>query len=416
MLKPKYGNITESVSDFHRMLDGMNRVQPVEHSSYDALDALVREEQDLERLEKTIEHVENVIAGTGLGISEADRRELGVQYGEAANKYSHSADKAERQAQMAKKRGENPALQDKYKEVARRLRRKGKEYKDKQEQIGTKLNVVAESRDIAVNSQYRSGDSALERFRVLAGLEEQVAMPRDAGIFGSTRHNQNYNEMANESLSESRTKEQQYHGQAFLAKGPESKKKDLNDNVNDPTHGGIGGYHPQDPRGFTGKAKAAHDKKQAAVDKQQDVAVRKISQDRAAKAPFKKNKLTLRRRLQGEAVSPAKKRDRVASRYGQKYGATDKATAMFGLSSVKDTKKSFNKLTKKGQDSEKSHMRHFGNAGDSLRGGSGSGNRTALDIIRRRRSEGTPVSKADKNKLRKSFGSRIGGPKGKLPG
>jgi hypothetical protein len=76
----------------------------------------------------------------------------------------------------------------------------------------------------------------------------------------------------------------------------------VSENVNDSTHGGSGGYHPQDPRGFTGKAKANADKKQAAVDKQQDAAVRKISQDKAAKAPFKKNKLTLGRRLMGDSV------------------------------------------------------------------------------------------------------------------
>jgi hypothetical protein len=111
-----------------------------------------------------------------------------------------------------------------------------------------------------------------------------------------------------------------------------------------------------------------------------------------------------------------RKQDRIASRYGKKYGAKDKAMDLFGLDGAKETKKFFNKLPEKEKDSAKAHMRYSGNAGDSLRGGSGSGNKAALDIARRRRSEGTPVSKADKKKLRKSFGSRISGPKGKLPG
>lgn len=211
MLKPRYRTIGESVSDFRNLLEDMNTTQPVEHSSYDALDSLIREEQDLERLEREIEHVENVLNGLGLEVSEADLRSLGKSYLEASNRFERGAEAAARRARHAKKRGENPALQARFKEVERRLRRKGQEYKDKQEEINgsaeSHATAMAESRDPAINSRYRSQGSALERFRVLAGIEEQTAMPRDAGIFGSTRHNANYDEMA-----EGRSKRQQDAG------------------------------------------------------------------------------------------------------------------------------------------------------------------------------------------------------------
>jgi len=196
MLKPKYGNMTESVSDFNRMLDGMNKTSPLEHSSYEDMDRMIREEQDLDRLEKEIIHVENVLSGSGMGISKAEREALAESYKKAANRFDVAANRASSQAQAAKKRGMNPALSAKFQEVEKRLRRKGKEYKDKHEQLAAKPNMVAESRDPAINSQYHSSGSALERFRVLAGIEEQVAMPRDAGIFGSTRHNADFDEMA----------------------------------------------------------------------------------------------------------------------------------------------------------------------------------------------------------------------------
>ena len=113
---------------------------------------------------------------------------------------AHSlANKHHRLASRAGNAG-NPALADRHREVAKRLRRRGKSYGAKQKQLSGKRNIedsVAqmESRDPAYMSQYRSRSSAMERFRVLAGLEEQVAMPRDAGVFGTTRHNADYAQM-----------------------------------------------------------------------------------------------------------------------------------------------------------------------------------------------------------------------------
>ena len=61
MLKPKYRTLTESVSDFNRMLEGMNDVAPAEKFMYQEMDELVREEQELDRLELEFNHVESVI-------------------------------------------------------------------------------------------------------------------------------------------------------------------------------------------------------------------------------------------------------------------------------------------------------------------------------------------------------------------
>lgn len=195
MLKPKYGNLAESVSDFTRILQGMNKTSPVEHTSYDEMDMLVREEQELERLEREILHVENVLAGSGMEISESERKELSRQYGRASQKFDDAANRAAGRAKTAGRRGMNPALQARFKEMETRLRRKGRSYKDKTEQIAAKPGIVSESRDPAHLSQYRSVGTSIQSFRVLAGLDEQTPMPRDAGIFGSTRHNANFDEM-----------------------------------------------------------------------------------------------------------------------------------------------------------------------------------------------------------------------------
>jgi hypothetical protein len=255
MLKPRYRTIGESVSDFNNLLEDMNKTQPLEHHK---ADQEVRARQEEERLRRELNHVENVIAGSGHFFTE---REMAEWY--------------QKRASIAEMLGEEPgAIEESWQRPT--------------------------NADPAINSRYESSGSALERFRVLSGIQEQTAMPRDAGIFGSTRHNANYDEIADQTLSESVSQDSSDKWRGSLSRLDESKKKDLSENVNDPTHGGSDGYHPQDPAGWTGKAKAAHDKKQAVIDKQQDARVHRMKQDDAAKAPFKKNKLTLRRRLKGE--------------------------------------------------------------------------------------------------------------------
>jgi hypothetical protein len=59
---------------------------------------------------------------------------------------------------------------------------------------------MTESQDPAHLSRYRTSRSALQSFRVLAGLEEGVMMPRDPGLFGTTRFNGGYEEMAEASV------------------------------------------------------------------------------------------------------------------------------------------------------------------------------------------------------------------------
>lgn len=197
MLKPKYENITESVSDFHRMLDGMNKTSPLEHSTYEQVDQIYREEQDLQRIEREVAHMENVLSGLGAHIDEADRKELGKQYEQVAKRYGQAANRAKVQVESARRGGMNKKFMTSVTETFDRLLGKAREYKAKCEEISAKRGgIVAESRDVAVNSQYRSSDSALRQFRVLAGIEEEVMMPRDAGLLGSTRHNASYDEIA----------------------------------------------------------------------------------------------------------------------------------------------------------------------------------------------------------------------------
>jgi len=217
MLKPKYGNINESVSDFNRILDGMNKTSPLEYSSYEEVDQIVREEQDLQRIEREVAHMESVLAGIGMAVEGTDRVELSKQYDQVARRYGQAANRAAAQVESAKRGGMNKLFMTTVTEAYDRLLGKAREYKAKHEQMtANRVGLVAEGRDPAVNSQYRDAGSSLERFRVLSGIEEQVAMPRDAGIFGSTRHNANFDEMA-QPFSEARTKEQQWKGQVAMS-------------------------------------------------------------------------------------------------------------------------------------------------------------------------------------------------------
>lgn len=149
-MKPRYKTLNESVSDFNRMLEGMNKVSPVDRTE---LEQQVRNRHEEERLRRELAHVENVIAGAGHFFTEREKAEW-----------------YEKRAAIAEMLGEEPAA-----------------IEESRNHIGG---------DPARNSQYRNSGSALERFKVLAGLTEQVAMPRDAGVFGSARHNADYRQMA----------------------------------------------------------------------------------------------------------------------------------------------------------------------------------------------------------------------------
>ena len=150
MLKPRYNTLNESVSDFGRILEGMNKTQPLDRHE---IDNQVRARQDEERLRQELRHVESVIAGSGHFFTEREKREWYMK-----------------RAEIAEMLGMDP------------------------EPIEESSNHIGG--DAARNSQDQNSSSALERYKVLAGVTEQIAMPRDAGIFGSTRHNENYEDMA----------------------------------------------------------------------------------------------------------------------------------------------------------------------------------------------------------------------------
>jgi hypothetical protein len=184
MLKPRYRTIGESVSDFNNLLEDMNKTQPLEHHK---ADQEVRARQDEERLRRELQHVENVIAGSGHFFTEREKAEW-----------------FNKRAQIAEMLGEEPvAIEESWQRPV--------------------------NADPAINSQYESQGSALERFRVLAGIQEQTAMPRDAGIFGSTRHNANYDEIADQTLSESVSQDSSDKWRGSLSRLDESKKKELSE-------------------------------------------------------------------------------------------------------------------------------------------------------------------------------------------
>ena len=148
MLKPKYGNINESVSDFNRMLEGMNATQPLDRYE---VDKQVRERQEEERLRQQLRHIESVLAGSGHFFTEREKSEWYTK-----------------RAQIAEMLGEDPEPME----------------------------------ESVYRPAVQRNNSAMSRYRMLAGLDESVNMPRDAGIFGSTRHNANYDEMADERFDE----------------------------------------------------------------------------------------------------------------------------------------------------------------------------------------------------------------------
>jgi hypothetical protein len=188
MLKPRYNSLSESIGDFNRMLDGMNKIQPLERSLDDDLQEMLRDEQDLARLEIEIEHAHRVSAGPGLQITQQESNSLAQMHGHAASMYGMAAQKA---AEKVRKyiSSQNPAMVAKMQDVTKRLKAKAQEHQSLSKRHGEEEAMVAESKAA-------QRPSVMQKFRVLAGIEENVMMPRDPGVWATTRFNAGYEAMA----------------------------------------------------------------------------------------------------------------------------------------------------------------------------------------------------------------------------
>lgn len=186
MLKPRYQTLAESLGDFNRMLSGMNKIQPLERGFDEDLLDVIRSEQELARLEAQIEHAHRVASGSGQQISISEANSLAQMHGHAANMYSDAATKA---AEKVRKyiSTQNPAMVAKMKDVTKRLKMKAQEHASLSKRHSEDESMVAESTE---------PQSPLKNFRVLAGIEERVMMPRDPGVCGTTRFNAGYEAMA----------------------------------------------------------------------------------------------------------------------------------------------------------------------------------------------------------------------------
>lgn len=199
MLKPRYGRLTESVSDFNRMLEGMNKIQPLERKRLDedTLD-MFRTDQALVRFEQQIEHAYRAIYGSGMPISEGETASLRQMHLQAAEMYESAADEAEkkfkeRSAELkAASHDSRVANLAKMKAHIDALKAKASEH-------------FAKSKPKTVDAPRPVADSVMHNMRSLAGLVERVQMPRDPGLSGTTRFVAGYDQMA-EPFEESKAK------------------------------------------------------------------------------------------------------------------------------------------------------------------------------------------------------------------
>lgn len=196
MLKPRYKTLSESIGDFNRMLDGMNKTQPLERVFDEDLLDMLRHEQELARLESQIEHAHRVASGSGMQMSVSEANSLAQMHGHAASMYSDAATKA---AEKVRKyiSTQNPAMVAKMKDVTKRLKMKAQEHASLSKRHSDEESMVAES----VAAERAQKNPLMHNFRVLAGIEETVMMPRDPGVLGTTRFNAGYDAMT-ESLDE----------------------------------------------------------------------------------------------------------------------------------------------------------------------------------------------------------------------
>lgn len=185
MLKPRYATLSDSLDDFTRMLDGMNKVQPLERKFTDDMQEMLRSQQELDRLESQIDHAHRVSAGPGLQIDVTESDNLAAMHAHAADMYGQASVKAAEKVRDAIS-ANNKAMAERFQSIVQKLREKAMAH---QQQAKRGEKVVAESKQ-----RQRSG--LLENFRVLAGIEERPMLPRDPGVFGTTRFNAGYEAMA----------------------------------------------------------------------------------------------------------------------------------------------------------------------------------------------------------------------------
>lgn len=194
MLKHRYNSLSESISDFDRMLDGMNQTQPLERKVDEDLLGLLRDEQELTRLEQQIEHVHRAIYGSGMPISEAETESIRKMHAHAAAMYNETADKAaarikELDAEGSKVRTASLA---RMKDFHDKLRRRADAHTALASGPAKKKEMVASVHESAQPKR----SSAMATMRRLAGIDTVVQMPRDPGVFGTTRFNEGYEAMA----------------------------------------------------------------------------------------------------------------------------------------------------------------------------------------------------------------------------
>jgi hypothetical protein len=192
MLKHRYDNLSESLSDFDRMLDGMNSVQPLERQQVDEdLLAMFREEQELIRFERQIEHLYSAVYGSGMPISESEVKALQQAHAAAAAKYNDAA-----AATIAKIKALSAAhdttMKEKMLALKTRFQLKAREHGTLASGPDKKKEIVAS----VTESTRPRARSVLGDFRRLAGIDEAVQMPRDPGLLGTTRFNAGYEKMA----------------------------------------------------------------------------------------------------------------------------------------------------------------------------------------------------------------------------
>jgi len=220
MLKPRYRNFTESVSDFNRMLDGMNKVQPLEPPSpaareralHESAPAVYQADADMRELldnmwfympgglkreihslyaeEQALADIHEKVTSGHIALNEVDRVAIANRHNKMVERYQVMSNEFARISHTAKSEAERRN----YGAMCEASSRKSKLH-GRHSQGFTHGNAMTESQDPAYLSQYRNGRSAIQSFRVLAGLDEQTMMPRDPGLFGTTRFNAGYDDM-----------------------------------------------------------------------------------------------------------------------------------------------------------------------------------------------------------------------------
>jgi hypothetical protein len=180
MIKPKYSNISDSISDFRQMLEGMNDTQPLERTSKDDLSDLIKDEQSIIRLTQQIEHVLSALNASGMQMSKTEASNIMDMHNQAATMYNQAADKAQGRMRVAQKSG-NEAMLSKMREIHTRLRRMAGEHESKARKQQESLAMFSESAN--------GKEVSMSTYRQLAGIELVEASIIDPGRLGSTKIN-----------------------------------------------------------------------------------------------------------------------------------------------------------------------------------------------------------------------------------